>query len=297
MRRFQHAILASVVLGVLFIVAGRPAVVPSEGDASAPVDTTEARFEQIMTFAQEQALHEQPIGAIMTMLGSEFLGAPYLEGTLDEHETEQLVVRFDGFDCVTFVETMLALARGVAVQDYSYETFAQHMEDQRYRDGQLEGYCSRLHYFSEWVADNDSRGTVRDITADLGGEPLDDTFSFMSANREAYPRFATDDSLWACVRDMEAQLQDATVHYVPQDRIHEIYDQLQTGDIIGITTDIDGLDIAHTGLAYKQDGQVGLLHASLSGHVKVSPDLQHYVQNNDRQIGILIARPIAPTDS
>lgn len=283
--------------GVLFLAACQPASSTPDAAVSAPPDTTAARFDQIMAFAEEQALHAQPIGAVMGALGTQFLGAPYLEGTLDAPETERLVVRFDGFDCVTFVETMLALARGVVQQDYRYATFAGHLEDQRYRNGQVNGYCSRLHYFSEWIAENDGRGTVRDVTADLGGEALGDTLSFMSTHREAYPRFATNDSLWACIRDMEARLHGETVHYVPQDRIHEAYDRLQTGDIIAIATDIDGLDVAHTGLVYKQEGQVSFLHASLSGHVKVSPDLQRYVQNNERQIGIVVARPLAPVDS
>lgn len=298
MRRLSPVLLGGMLLGAVWIGACEPAAsTPDEDALPTPPDTTAARFDRIMAFAEEQALHAQPIGAVVAALGTQFLGAPYLEGTLDAPETERLVIRFDGFDCVTFVETMLALARGVVQEDYRYATFAGHLQDQRYREGRMNGYCSRLHYFSEWIAENDARGTVRDVTADLGSEALGDSLSFMSTHRDAYPRFATNDSLWACVRDMEAQLHGETVHHVPQDRIQDAYDRLQTGDIIAIATSIDGLDVAHTGLVYKQDERVGLLHASLSGHVEVSPDLQRYVQNNDHQIGIVVARPLAPADS
>ena len=266
----------------------------SEGRAAAP-DSTQDRFEAVMAYAQDNDLHERSIGAIMQAVGIRFMERPYLAGTLDEPPTEQLVIRFDGFDCVTYVETMLALARGIAVEDYSYATFADHMRDQRYRDGTMEGYCSRLHYFSEWVRDNARRGTVRNMTAALGGEALGDTLSFMSAHRSAYPRFATNDSLLACVRDMEQNLRGQSVRYVPQDDIDAVYDRLQAGDILGLVTNIDGLDIAHTGLVYAgKDGQIGLLHASTSEGVTVSPDLQAYVQNIDHQIGILVARPTEP---
>jgi len=262
-----------------------------------PPDSTQARFNALMDAAKEQALHEQPIGTIMTTLGQRAMGAPYLAGTLDEPPTEQLVIRFDGYDCVTFVETMLALARGVKQQQYDYASFARRIEEQRYREGELDGYCSRMHYFTEWIAQNDARGTVRSITQQLGGVPLTDSLSFMSAHRDAYPRFATNDSVWACVRSMEAQLSGTTIYHVPQDRIRSVYDQLQSGDIIGFSTDIGGLDVAHTGLVLKDGDRAQLLHASLSDGVVVSPDLQRYVQNIDHQVGIVVARPLSSRGS
>jgi hypothetical protein len=286
---------------VVFLLAGlllagcRAESAPGQEANLSVADTTQARFERVMDYAKEANLHERPIGEIMQVLGQQFMERPYLTGTLDEPATEQLVIRFDGFDCVTFVETVLAMARGVAVQDYRFGTFARHLEDQRYRDGALDGYCSRLHYFTEWIDDNAARGTIRSLTADLGGVVLRDSVDFMSTHRSAYPRFATNDSLWACVRGMEARLQSRTIRYVPQDRIRAVYDRLEAGDIIGIATSIDGLDISHTGLVYEaQDGRIGLLHASTSGGVKVSPDLQRYVQNIEHQIGILVARPLTP---
>jgi len=36
------------------------------------------------------------------------------------------------------------------------------------------------------------------------------------------------------------------------------------------------------------------LHASPQGGVRVSPDLQTYVQNNPAQVGIVVARPLDP---
>ena len=65
--------------------------------------------------------------------------------------------------------------------------------------------------------------------------------------------------------------------YIPQDQISHSYDQLQAGDLIATSTDIEGLGITHTGMVYKgEDGSTGLLHASTDGGVKISPDLQEY---------------------
>jgi hypothetical protein len=261
-----------------------------------PDSATAARFAAAMRYATEQNEEVGSVGALMQALGPHFRGRPYLEGTLDGGATESLVVRLDGFDCVTFVETALAMARGVRSGDTTYAGFARRLAEHRYRDGRLRGYCSRLHYFTEWLADNEDRGLVTRLDDRLGGRPLTDTLDFMSTHRSSYDRFATNDSLYACVQQMETDLQarqhDRPVRYVPQDSIRAVYDQLQAGDIVATVTSIEGLDVAHTGLVYAhEDGGRGLLHASLSDGVVVSPDLQRYVQTIDHQIGIVVARP------
>lgn len=272
-----------------------PPVRPAALAAAVPDSATAQRFRRVMAYARDAALHEYPLGEIMQALGMHFAGTPYVDGLLDAPPRETLVVNLSGFDCVLLVETVLALARGIAVEDYSYETFTRHLRDQRYRDGQMQGYCSRLHYFSEWIRDNERRGTVRDVTRALGGVRLEKRLRFMSEHRASYPRFATNDSLFQGIRAMETTLDDLDLYYIPQDRIREVYDGLQPGDIIATATSIEGLDVSHTGLVYAgPDGSRGFLHASTSGGVKVSPDLQAYVENNRIQVGILVARPVDP---
>lgn len=258
-----------------------------------PDSVTQRLFEGVMTQARDNNLHERPLGAVMQEVGLQFLEKPYMAGLLDAPSEETLICRLDGFDCVTFLESALALSRSIRAQDYSWEAYARHMQDQRYRNGTMEGYCSRLHYFTDWIADNERRGNVRDITEEIGGIPLNKDLNFMSEHRESYARFATNDSVFQCILGMEDQLGRIDLHYVPQDLISDSYDQLQAGDIVALATDIEGLDVTHTGLVYEHgDGRIGLLHASTSGGVKVSPDLQSYVQDNTNQIGIVVARPI-----
>ena len=52
----------------------------------------------------------QEISAGILPVGRIFLDTPYREKLLDQQETEQLIVNFRGFDCVTYVETVLALS-------------------------------------------------------------------------------------------------------------------------------------------------------------------------------------------
>ncbi|WP_263808522.1 MULTISPECIES: DUF1460 domain-containing protein [Salinibacter] len=264
-----------------------------------PPDTTADRFGAALQTALSHSEATDSIGPVVQAVGRHFRGRPYRTGTLDAPTTETLVARFDGFDCVTFVETALALARGAQASDTTYAGFARRLAEQRYREGGPVGYCGRLHYFTEWIADNAERGHVRRLGAQLEGRPLRDTLDFMSAHRSAYNRFATDDSLFACVQEMEARLRAQQRHdpvrYVPQDSIRAVYDQLRAGDIVALVSSIDGLDVAHTGLVYVPPGSgpntAGLLHASLTDGVTVSPDLQRYVRTIDRQIGMVVARP------
>jgi len=263
-----------------------------------PDSATAARFDALMQYGMTQRDSVASVGALMQNLGVRLRGRPYLEGTLDTGSSESLVVRLDGFDCVTFIETTLALARGIRAGDSTYAGFARRLAKLRYRNGTLQGYCSRLHYFTEWMADNEEKGLVERIDDTLGGRRMADTIDFMSTHRGSYDRFATNDSLYACVQAMEdslrARQQARPVRFVPQDSIRAVYDQLRAGDIVGIATSIDGLDIAHTGLVYAPpDGgsERGFLHASLSDGVVVLPDLQRYIRQIDHQIGIVVARP------
>jgi hypothetical protein len=251
-----------------------------------------------MSYARENRLDEAPIGAVMVSLGQRFSRSPYAAGMLDEPDKETLICRLDAFDCVTFVEATLAMARAVKSNDYAYTTYADLIREQRYRGGRMEGYCSRLHYFTDWIADNERRENVEDISEAIGGEPFEKEISFMSEHRASYPRFAENDSLYQCIQDAERRLRGRELFYIPQERIARAYDDLIAGDIIATATHIEGLDVTHTGLVYDNgDGTRGLLHASTNGGVKVSPDLQSYVQGVNATIGIIVARPLEPAGS
>ena len=250
-------------------------------------------FNKVMTYAEEKKLSDQPLGIIVQAVGEWFMDIPYVAGSLDENESERLVIKLDGFDCVTFVESTLALSRTIADKSYSFESFKKRLIEQRYRASTVDGYCSRLHYFSEWIYRNEEKGSVENITENLGGVRLEKTLNFMSTHRDSYPRLASSDSLFSELVDVENTLASLDLFYIPQSQISEVYHLLEEGDIIALATDINGLDVVHTGFVHKSEsGATGLMHASTTKGVTVSPDLQDYVENNKRQIGIVVARPI-----
>jgi hypothetical protein len=272
---------------MLFIIAGLT--------LASPDSALQARFAEVVHYAYQKQLATQPFGELMQALGLRLLGAPYAVGLLDEGATETLMTPLDRFDCVLFVESVLALAQSVALGDTTLPGFQRRVEALRYRDGRLQGYCSRLHYFTDWIDDNGRRGLVRDITKDLGGKLMQRRIAFMSTHRVRYPKLQVD-SMWQCVRAAEVDLSMRERYVLSKEQLPQIVHQLQAGDIVAFVAREPTLDVVHVGLVYVgPNGRRGLLHASPQGGVKVSPDLQIYLKNNQAAVGIVVARPIDPS--
>lgn len=249
-------------------------------------------FNATIERALQEGLDSLPIGDRVVAIGRWFVGAEYVPGTL-EVTPERLVVNLEEFDCVTYVESMLAIARVLDEPTPTFDAFLRELRTIRYRDGVLAGYPSRLHYFSEWIANNEQLGIVRNVTQELGGIPLDEPIDFMSTNREEYPALQSEEVL-AQIRATERDLSARPLYYIPEDRISEVAPQIRNGDIIAATSAIDGLDVAHTGFAIWVDGELHLMNAPLVGKsVEISElPLAERMRRISGQDGIMVARPV-----
>lgn len=252
-------------------------------------------YQRLMQLFSDRQVSKSSFSEVLKSVANQFIGKSYRERLLDQGETEKLFVSFTEFDCVLFVETVLAFSRNLFSVNPSYENFVQNIQEVRYIDGKLDGYCSRLHYFSDWIRDHQKRGIVRDHTEELGGIPLNKTLNFMSSHRQKYPRLKHSEANYQCILAMEKRIEIETqsqpLRYIPSHKIHSIYPSLKSGDIIAVVTDIKGLDTTHTGLVYLTPKNTSFIHASPSGKVKIASDLQDYVERVDHAIGIMVARP------
>jgi hypothetical protein len=262
-----------------------------------------AVFESKVRWATGRGLDTVPIGTAIAEIGRTFVGTAYVPQTLEAEGPEGLVINFRGLDCVTFVETAFALARFVrsggaallGARPTAEGLYAQLLADLRYRDGVIDGYPSRLHYFSDWIADNARRGLVVDLGAELGGVTDREPVDFMTTHTGSYRQLADPENVER-VRATEARLSAAGRAYVPEDRIAEVADRIRDGDIIAATSTVTGLDIAHTGIALRIDGRLHLLHAPLVGDsVEISEaPLAERILGLSGQDGIMVARPVDP---
>jgi Protein of unknown function (DUF1460) len=282
-----------------FSISGLMTIAAIAGPLLSPTD--QAQLKQTLHSAKQDRLAAQPFGTIVQAIAQRHLGASYQAGLLDQSPTEQLFISFQRFDCVLFVESMLALARSVVQQNSSssdparqlVRQLARQIEVQRYRGGHLTDYCSRLHYFSDWIADNERRGLVRNVTLASGGIPLNKPLNFMTQHRSSYPQLKSE-AEFTCIKAAEAALAQEKRYYIPTAKISSLYPKLQAGDIVAIATAVPGLDVTHTGLLERRsDGGVGMIHASPAGSVARANDLQTYVSRVPDAIGIIVARPNA----
>ncbi|HEV8599432.1 MAG TPA: N-acetylmuramoyl-L-alanine amidase-like domain-containing protein [Gemmatimonadales bacterium] len=251
-------------------------------------------------WAVARGLDTLPPGAAIARLGETFVGATYTPGTLEAPGPERVIINLREFDCVTFIENMLALTRfirqdgtaALADRPAAEARYAGYLQDIRYRDGRLNGYPSRLHYFSEWLAHNAERGRLKLLARELGGVQDTEPLSFMSSHPTAY-RQMSDPAVSKAIAAMETRLNAGSARwYIPEDRIASVADRIQDGDLIAATSTLAGLDVAHTGIALWQGGQLHLLHAPLVGKaVEISTlPLAQRILELKTQDGIMVAR-------
>lgn len=275
------------------IITFTSVILLSLGFYSAPSDDYEEMKCRKKLKSFDASLKEHPLNEVIAEVGKSFIGTPYVAGTLDEYpNSEELVINVTGLDCVTFVENALIFSRLIKSGKTNFDNYKNELELIRYRGGKNSGYSSRLHYFTDWIYDNEKKSIVKDITQDLGGVSIGKNIDFMTSHRNSYKQLKNNDILLGEMYEVENNINSRDIYYIPTENISSVYDRLQTGDIVGITTSIGGLDIAHTGFIYKEGGSTYLMHASLKNKkVEISGmELHDYIMGNSKQTGIVVAR-------
>lgn len=270
--------------------------------ADIPSDTNTSLCIKKFAFAVDNTLTDKPIGDVVASIGRSFAGTDYQENTLDKGEEERLVVNLQGLDCVTLCENVLAFARCIKSATTTLDAFCRQLQYIRYRAGVIDTYASRLHYFSDWIFDNVQKSVVNEVTADIGGSDIERSYrqiNFMTMHRGLYRQLA-DETLFASVREKEQEISRRVFGYIPKGMIDTISTKIHHGDIIAFATNVEGMDVSHTGIAFKkEEGTVHLLHAPVPGKkVQITElSLHDYCAKNSRQTGIIIARPLEPYSS
>lgn len=222
------------------------------------------------------------------------IGIPYRGGTLDVNENESLVVRTDSVDCTTYVETILAMYLASKAEDDEYSDFKEALTRIRYRDGVIKGYSSRLHYFSDWVANNEKKGILYEVTSRSNHSQRHFSINYMTKHSGLYRRLKEDSLSVNEMLCVEEKWKNYDMSYIPKELLKEHHNNIDicNGDILALTTNIDGLDVLHLGFAVWVDGNIHLLHASsLYGRVVLDPmSLYEYLKDRKKHTGIRVIR-------
>lgn len=219
---------------------------------------------------------------------------PYATGTL-EADQELLTINMSEFDCTTFVETVIALTRTALNDTADVDDFVANLRNIRYRGGVVGDYTSRLHYMSDWIADNAERGNFYEATekfarCDYQTIKLD----YISTHSRSYKPIDKDPQLLNKILEVEKKYNNYRYAYIPKKAVASpaVQQWLQSGDIVLFTTSTRGLDVMHMGIITIEHGMPYLIHASSKTRcvVREKQSLYDYMTANSKITGLRVVR-------
>lgn len=266
-------------------------------DVVARAQTVEPADTQTVSRMLAEARHLPLTTNYVLHFARQFLGRPYVSNTLEVNSSEQLVVNTRELDCTTLVENVVALTLCMQRHLYTARDFMNALVQIRYRRGVLEGYPSRLHYFTDWINDNTSRGLVVEQQSPVPPFTAIQTVDvyYMSTHPQAYRALKENSALVPVIKAQENSLRGRRYRYIPKREVRntaEMRQAVRDGDIIAITCNKSGLDIAHLGFAVWRSDGLHLLNASqLHKRVVEEPmTLGEYLSKHPSHTGIRVVR-------
>ncbi len=281
-----------IILFMAFSCQGKATAPDGDGNAMICHPSDREIVEQVLQkFAP---LAKSETGFLVREIALHFVGTPYVAHTLENGPEEKLVVNLREMDCTTFAENCLALARTLQMKKPGFEVFTEQLEKIRYRGGIRNGYLSRLHYFSDWIYDNDARKMVESLSQELTHLVVPNQVNFMSTHPDSYPVLKEDPALVGEMALIEQEISQRMTWFVPLNRLSGVEARISDGDILGITTGIEGLDVTHVVIACRVGNSLRFVHASSAvNKVVVSEQsLQEYLASSKMATGIMVARPL-----
>jgi hypothetical protein len=212
-----------------------------------------------------QTKNDRSAASRIEILSRRFLGCPYkpdpLLGSADTAEV--FTAALDGFDCVTYIETVVALSRASNVDD-----FVEWLRTIRYEHGGIQ-WKRRNHYMSLWIRNNVREGII--TTVEVPDLP--------TLSRER---------VLNVIPGLDPQR--TRIKCVPKAAVPRLERHLQTGDLIFFASTRKNLDIFHAGIIVRDGKKVLMRHASRSQGSVVEQELSEFLKAN-RMAGVIVARP------
>ncbi|WP_353669287.1 N-acetylmuramoyl-L-alanine amidase-like domain-containing protein [Marinomonas sp. THO17] len=233
------------------------------------------------------------------LLSGSLMGLPYLaggsgEGQLGRFDADPLV-RFDAFDCTTYVETVLA---GLFASNKT--EFDSVLKNIRYQHGKV-SFVSRNHFPSlDWLPNNQTR--LEDVSAQIASQALE--YASARIDKAAWyqhlkkGQLTCDDncqSLHEALRVLTKAIpaKEVQLPYVPLVALYKsengqinqaLLDRIPTPSVISMVRptrhlkDIIGTNmiVSHQGFLYRREGQLFIRHASVRHQRVMDEDFLDY---------------------
>jgi hypothetical protein len=225
-----------------------------------PRDLSRRRVERLLSAVR---LNGSAAGRIEA-LSRRLLGYPYSVNPLigSASTPEVFTAALAGFDCVTYLETVLALSRSSTIED-----FVDSLRRIRYAGGHV-GWRERNHYMTGWIRNNLRNGILHRIRTTAPTVVKERTLDAVPGLPPARVRFAC----------------------VPKASAPRLARNLRTGDLIFFASTRKHLDIFHCGILVREGDSLRMHHASRSRGAVVEQELAEFLKNN-RMAGVVVVRP------
>jgi hypothetical protein len=211
------------------------------------------------------AVKEPYLGKRIARISGILLGRPYAEGSLGGGPglSEEFRADLNAFDCVTFIEVVLAFALA-----RTSDEFIAALRRIRYREGVIE-WSQRNHYMVDWATNNEQQGFVRNLSS--GPYAVEKT----------------------CTLGLIAGLpaRTTTFWYLPAQTTPTVADLFEVGDLMLFVSTRETLDVFHTGLLVERQEHWMLRHATRSAGMVIEQELSEFMGQNE-MAGIVLLRPL-----
>jgi hypothetical protein len=175
---------------------------------------------------------------------------------------EVFTAELDGFDCVTYIETIVALARSTDAAE-----FVESLRRIRYEDGKID-WRRRNHYMTSWIRNNVRTGILRRVGAGIPAVRKKRVLNVL-------PGMPSHKVEFQCI---------------PKRFVSQLAQKLRSGDLIFFGSTRSHHDIFHCGIIVRTDGRLFLRHASRSRGVVLDQELSEFLKSN-RMAGVIVVRP------
>lgn len=251
----------------------------------------------LVTYLLEEAATMPRSSNFTLHFARSLIGVKYENYILEQTQTEQLIVDLRHLDCTTFVETVAALSICAKRRATSFADYCRTLRTLRYRDGIITDYSSRLHYFTDWIRNNQQHGFVEWIQSP--NPPFTEqkicSYWCMTRLKHKYKQLVADPTLVPKIAKCEENLRGTPFRYIPKSLLNGNREQLSCindGDIICMVSSAGILDVAHLGFAVWHGEELHMIDASMI-HRKVVEEeksMFKYQAGQPGQIGILVVK-------
>jgi hypothetical protein len=250
-----------------------------------------AVFEKLIKYSKEKQLESKTLQEIEIEIAMQFIGTPYVGHTLEKDSIEDLVINLRELDCTTFMENVLTISLCIKKNTTSFNDYCEILVKLRYRNGEINGYPSRLHYTTDWLLNNREKGIIDIVSEEFGPADFDSKVDFMSTHPQDYKQLENIEYVEQ-MKQHEKSISSAKLKYVPKEQISKLSEYLKDGDIIAISTTFTGLDFSHVAIAAWKNNQLCFIHASSSAKSVVFSEktLHDYLAGIKNSDGIVVGR-------